>query len=73
MSIIIKKAADILPSEITDQKIYQGRRDFIKKMSIGSAAIIAGGHMSLPEAKTSMNVPVMPLYRKTASAPSSDT
>ena len=52
MSIIIKKAADILPSEITDQKIYQGRRDFIKKMSIGSAAIIAGGHMSLPEAKT---------------------
>ncbi len=52
MSIIIKKAADILPSEITDQKIYQGRRDFIKKMSIGSAAIIAGGHISLSEAKT---------------------
>lgn len=51
MSIIIKNKSDILPSEITDQKVYEGRRDFIKKMGIGTAAILAGANMSFAEAK----------------------
>jgi len=52
MSIIIKSSDDILPSEITDQKVFEGRREFIKKIGFGSAALLTGGHISLSHAKT---------------------
>ena len=51
MSILIKNSSDILPSEITDEKIYHKRREFIKQMGVGTAAILAGSQMSLAQAK----------------------
>lgn len=51
MSIIINNKSDILSSEITDQKIYEGRREFIKKVGLGGAALLAGSNMSLAQAK----------------------
>lgn len=55
MSIIIKNKDDILPSEITDQKVYDGRREFIKNMGLGTAALLAGANMSIAEAKSQAN------------------
>ena len=55
MSIIIKNSSDILPSEITDQKIYEGRREFLKTMGVG-AALLAGGQLSIAQAKEQSDI-----------------
>ena len=41
--MIIKRPDDIAPSEITPQKIYEGRREFIKAAGLGAAALLAAG------------------------------
>ena len=56
MSFIIKKPSDIKSSEITDQKIYDQRRDFIKKMGLAATAAMGVGHLSLAEAKAYPNL-----------------
>lgn len=56
MSIIIKKSDDIRPSEISSQSVYQGRREFIKKMGLAAGALLGAGHLSLAEAKAYPNL-----------------
>ncbi|MDH5392751.1 MAG: protein-methionine-sulfoxide reductase catalytic subunit MsrP [Gammaproteobacteria bacterium] len=51
MSFLIKKPDDIKSSEITSQSVYHERREFIKKMSLATTALIGAGHLSLAEAK----------------------
>ena len=56
MSFLIKEPRDIKPSEITDQKIYDQRREFIKKMGLAATAAMSAGHLSLAEAKAYPNL-----------------
>ena len=56
MPFLIKKPSDIKPSEITDQKIYDQRRDFIKRMGLAATAAMGVGHLSLAEAKAYPNL-----------------
>jgi sulfoxide reductase catalytic subunit YedY len=47
--MLIKKSADIRPSEITSRRLYLNRREFIRAaMGIGSAAGLAAAGMALP-------------------------
>ena len=56
MSIIIKKPDDILSSEITDQKIYENRREFIKNIGLGSAGLLAGAQLPLAHAESKQKI-----------------
>ncbi|MDB5806108.1 MAG: yedY [Betaproteobacteria bacterium] len=38
--MLIKKSADILPSEITPRRVYEGRREFVRQL--GRIALLAG-------------------------------
>lgn len=51
MSFLIKKPSDIKSSDITDQKVYEARREFIKKMGLTAGALLGAGHLSLSEAR----------------------
>src|SRR3984893_8763229 len=41
--MLVKKAPDIRSSEITDKKLYLGRREFIQAATITAVAAAAGG------------------------------
>lgn len=41
--MLIKRASDIRSSEITDEKLYRGRRAFIRKASAATVMMAAGG------------------------------
>ena len=51
MSLLIKKPSDIKSSEITEQKVYDDRRQFLKKMGLAATAAAGLGNLSLAEAK----------------------
>jgi sulfoxide reductase catalytic subunit YedY len=41
--MLIRRAGDIRSSEITDEKLYRGRREFIRKASAATVVLAAGG------------------------------
>jgi len=41
--MLIKRAPDIRSSEITDQKLYLNRREFLAAAGVTAAGLLAGG------------------------------
>ena len=46
--MLIKRTADIRPSEITNQALYLKRREFIKAASIAAAGLAIPGVFATP-------------------------
>jgi sulfoxide reductase catalytic subunit YedY len=46
--MLIKRPADIAPSEITPRSLFDGRRDFIRAAGLGAGAALLGGVLPVP-------------------------
>ncbi len=46
--MLIKRPADIRPTEITDQALYLKRREFIKAASVAAAGLVIPGIFATP-------------------------
>jgi len=56
--MLIKKSADVLPSEITPRRVYEGRREFVKQL--GRVALLAGAPalpLSIAHAQSGTKIP----------------
>jgi len=49
--MLIKKAADIKSSEITDPQVYARRREFLKAAALGAGAVVAGAAPAMSRSK----------------------
>jgi sulfoxide reductase catalytic subunit YedY len=61
--MLIKKSADILPSEITPRRVYEGRREFVRQL--GRVALLAGAP-ALPLAARAQSAAKIPGLKKSA-------
>jgi methionine sulfoxide reductase catalytic subunit len=65
--MLLRKAPDIRPSEITDQKLYLRRREFIQAAAVATVGAAAGA-LTTPETEAAPSWPrvKIPNYSKTA-------
>jgi len=47
--MIIRKPADILPSEITPESVFHGRREFLRRAGLAGTGLLAGGGCAADE------------------------
>ena len=63
--MLIKKAADIKSSEITDPRVYARRREFLKAAALGAGAVVAGAVPAMSRSKPEPEPQAAPNWPRT--------